>query len=485
MKKIFYPIALIAGIALANSLQAQCSIAQSSVIVNIKSVVNEPDGGCTAVFDFIFDLDDNNGNKWTHLHFWNANAYPTVDYSNGPGPTSSELNGGGTTPLLQTVSLDYHQGVNIVSPVYPADVSVIPQTSGITYTRTLISIGVTTNVTRYAINNISVHSHSCNPIDLRADVWSAQADNGKNVACGIRVVTIRADEPKMRGLIFCQTPRTYTASFQTKVDRDITFTAYKDVAPFGVFDAGDQLVIVDGPRTVTNTGDPAGITYNTFGPYSYTGGGVAGNFFDIWVVAKAVGIDNSNAIIITNTCAPLLVQFKSFTAVRNHTNVLLKWTTASEFNNTGFALERNTNGNWQEIAFVPSAANGGNSDIPLNYLYNDMNTVNGITQYRLRQVDFSMQSKYSNVVAVRGENQPGKIIVYPNPSGGTVNIVFETADVSRDVSLTDMAGRIISQWRGLTVNNMKIDNLKGGLYLLRVISIETGEQQVEKIVVAK
>ncbi len=481
MKKIFYPIVLITGIAFANNLQAQCNIAQSSVIVNIKSVVNEPDGGCTAVFDLTYDIDGNNGNKWSHLHFWDANAYPTIIYNNGPGPKSPDLNGGGTAPLLQTVSLDYQVGTNLVSGSYPPDNSIIPQTSGITYTRTAI----TGSITRFAVTNISVHSHTCSPIDLKADVWSSQADNGGNVHCGVNAITIRADEPKMRGLIFCQTPRTYSVSFQTKETKNITFTTYKDVAPFGVFDAGDQLVIADGPKIVTNTGDPTGVTYNTFGPYSYTGGDQPGNIFDIWVVAKAVGIDNSNAILITNTCAPLPVTFKSFTAVRNHTSVLLKWTTASEHNNSGFVVERNVTGSWQEIAFLPSGAIGGNSDLPVNYLYNDINTVNGITQYRLRQVDFSMQSRYSNVVAVRGESQPGKIIVYPNPSEGSVNIVFETAEVTRDVSLTDMAGRTITQWRGLTVNNIRIDNLKTGLYLLRVINIETGEQQVEKIVVAR
>jgi hypothetical protein len=289
----------------------------------------------------------------------------------------------------------------------------------------------------------------------------------------------------MRGLIFCQSPRTYSVSFQTKQTRDITFTTYKDVAPHGILDAGDQLVIVDGPRTITNTGDPAGVIYNTFGPYSYTGSGQPGNLFDIWVVAKAMGIDNSNAIIITNSCAPLPVIFKSFTAIRNQSGVLLRWTTASEQNNRGFAVERNTTGSWQEISFVPSLSNGGSSDIPLNYQYNDVNTEKGLTQYRLRQVDFGQQSKYSNIVSVRGENQPGKIIVYPTPSDGSVNIVFENPDVARDVLLTDMAGRTINQWRGLTVNNISIDNLQTGMYLLRVITIETREQQVEKIVVTR
>ncbi|MGB3153636.1 MAG: T9SS type A sorting domain-containing protein, partial [Chitinophagaceae bacterium] len=192
-----------------------------------------------------------------------------------------------------------------------------------------------------------------------------------------------------------------------------------------------------------------------------------------------------NAILITNTCAPLPVSFKSFTAVRNHSNVLLTWVTASENNNKGFAVERNNNGNWEQVAFVLSQASGGNSDIELNYVYNDFNNVKGITNYRIRQEDFDKKSKYSNVVAVRGENQVGRIIVYPNPSGGSVNVVFESADVTRDVYITDMMGRTLKQWKNLSANNLRIDNLNTGMYSLRVINTETGEQLVEKIIVNK
>jgi len=118
-------------------------------------------------------------------------------------------------------------------------------------------------------------------------------------------------------------------------------------------------------------------------------------------------------------------------------------------------------------------------------MYNDINPVKGITQYRLRQVDFNNQSKYSNVVAVVGEKQSDKIVVYPNPSDGTINVAFEMAGVARDITLTDMMGRVIKQWKGVIDNNLRIDNLQSGMYNLRVITIATGERVVEKIIVNK
>ena len=80
-----------------------------------------------------------------------------------------------------------------------------------------------------------------------------------------------------------------------------------------------------------------------------------------------------------------------------------------------------------------------------------------------------------------------KTIVYPNPSlsGSKVNVIFDEKDGMRDVSLIDMSGRVIRQWKGFTNNNLQIENLTAGLYNLRVILRETGEQGIEKIVVNK
>jgi hypothetical protein len=180
------------------------------------------------------------------------------------------------------------------------------------------------------------------------------------------------------------------------------------------------------------------------------------------------------------------VSYKSFTAARNHSIVALKWETSFEQNSSGFAIERNIRGTWEQVAFVPSQAPDGNSNSALSYQYNDANNVKGITQYRLRQVDLDARSKYSEIRAVRGEGQAGNTIVYPNPSfDGRVSIVFEDATVSRDASLSDMAGRILKQWKGITNNNIQIDNLTPGMYSLRIVVPETGEQSVEKIIVSK
>jgi type IX secretion system substrate protein len=191
--------------------------------------------------------------------------------------------------------------------------------------------------------------------------------------------------------------------------------------------------------------------------------------------------------ILTNACATLPVNLKFFNATRANTNVDLVWATATEENNKGYYIQRKIGaGAWVTIAFVPSQAFGGNSFSLLRYEYTDNNPTKGITQYRLRQVDIDGKIAVSNIRAVRGMAQRSNVIIYPNPSNdGKVNVVFEDVNVVRNVSLMDMSGRMLKQWRNVTNNNIQIDNLTPGFYSVRIENTETGELVVEKIVVNK
>lgn len=191
-----------------------------------------------------------------------------------------------------------------------------------------------------------------------------------------------------------------------------------------------------------------------------------------------------NTIIIQES--PLPVVFASFTARRSGPAVLLNWQTASEQNNSGFSVERFANGNWQEVGYVASQSQAGNSDAVLSYNFTDPNTIKGISQYRIRQVDLDGRSKASDIRIVRGEGVLGKTVIYPNPSlDGKVNVVFEDATTARDITVVDMTGKVVKQWRAVTGNNLQVENLPAGIYSLRVIGVETGEQTVEKFVINK
>jgi len=183
----------------------------------------------------------------------------------------------------------------------------------------------------------------------------------------------------------------------------------------------------------------------------------------------------------------LPVAFGAFTATRSNSVVALKWTTATESNNLGFEIQRLVgSGSWQTLSFVATQAAQGNSATDLTYTYTDLNQTKGITQYRIKQIDIDKRSKYSEIRAVRGEGQKGKTIVYPNPTNdGKVNIIFEDVNGNRDVSVSDMTGRVVKQMKGITTNNIVVNNLTAGIYTVRIVNNETSEQEVQKFVVNK
>ncbi len=246
---------------------------------------------------------------------------------------------------------------------------------------------------------------------------------------------------------------------------------YADRGTGGILDGADSLL---GSVTFTTVAE-AGKTL------------VIPQTVNLMVVYKTQRGCFDKVISVVNTCAPLPVGLSSFSASRNLDAVMVRWTTAFEQNNNGFAVERNTNGSWEQIGWVASAALNGNSSDNLSYSFVDRtNNFKSISQYRLRQVDIDTKATYSDIRTVRGDGQVGKITIYPNPSGdGKVNILFDDANVTRNISISDMSGRMIKEIRSISNNNITISNLQPGMYTVKIAVPETGEQVVQKIVVNK
>jgi hypothetical protein len=177
------------------------------------------------------------------------------------------------------------------------------------------------------------------------------------------------------------------------------------------------------------------------------------------------------------------VTFKAFNASRKSSAVSLSWTTASEQNNKGFTVQRNVRGTWEDVSFIPSASNGGNSSTDLTYTFTDANNEKGISQYRVQQIDYDGKFSYSDIRAVRGAGA-ARIVVYPNPSpNGNTSLMFDDDNAVRDVFVSDGQGRIVKQYKQTTGNILLIDQLSKGFYTIRVVNRNTGASDVEKLVV--
>ncbi len=195
----------------------------------------------------------------------------------------------------------------------------------------------------------------------------------------------------------------------------------------------------------------------------------------------------------------LPISLTSFDADRlNNSTVSLNWKTAVEQNNKGFEVQRsdvNDNSRLQTISFVPSKSVNGNGTTPLKYQFEDTNSSQNVTFYRLAQVDIDGRRTYSNIVAVKGispDVENGSLLVIPNPSSGSMLTVQYKLIQQGNVTLkiTDLQGNILQnvsisgQSEGIhkyLFNNL---NLSSGFY---IATLELNNQIIrrEKFIVTR
>ncbi|MCC6938810.1 MAG: hypothetical protein IT226_11365 [Flavobacteriales bacterium] len=135
---------------------------------------------------------------------------------------------------------------------------------------------------------------------------------------------------------------------------------------------------------------------------------VAANFTSALVAGNETpGAPNNaaNLAFINTFACSLPIELFSFTAASLEDRVRVEWSTASETNNAVFVVERAADA--QHFETVGTVPGGGNSLILRNYIFDDPRPINGVSYYRLRQIDTDGSGSVSQVVAVdRGREEP-------------------------------------------------------------------------------
>lgn len=466
----------------SKSTMAQCTV--SNIFVQNITVIGGTPTSCTVKFDVTFNIEDNNGNKFIFIHAWLQNDYP--DYfkcENGQSTNNGAFAAPQFADLVKSfinVGLDNTGDTPVVLTSYPPDASV-PLVTMDGASKVILPDG-SANITLYGV--VATSPVSCvTPVVIVADLWSSQSATAQRahcVNCGIRS---SAGYLSAFGFVNCFA-NSYTGAFTNNTSTAISgyYQVYADINNDGYFTiTTDTLIQSSTTFTVAGSGS---LPISGSVPLANS----SQSLFVVVTQTTGAATDASRVFLFpAAACGPLPVSFLSFDVNRiNKTDVLVKWETATEENNRGFVLQRKTgNSAWEQAAFVPSRAIGGNSNSTLSYSFTDLNNSKALTQYRIQQIDFNGKTNISGIRVVRGEGQEEKMIIYPNPSSnGRVMIVFNENKLVRDIILVDMHGRRVKQWRGLTDNNLEIDKLTSGVYLLKVISRESGEQSSTKIVVS-
>ena len=193
---------------------------------------------------------------------------------------------------------------------------------------------------------------------------------------------------------------------------------------------------------------------------------------------------------LTGAGNALPVELISFTAKAvNNQFIQLNWSTATEINNEGFAIERSEDGiNFEKIAYIKG---NGNSNITNQYSYQDSKVNEGIYYYRLKQNDYDGASEYSPIrnASITGRNQIVLSQFIPNPATeeSKLNIIL-SKEAKIKVIIVDELGREVSEREETRAEgNQSIifntENLAAGIYTAK-ISVQ-GEEYTRKLVIKK
>jgi hypothetical protein len=224
--------------------------------------------------------------------------------------------------------------------------------------------------------------------------------------------------------------------------------------------------------------DPAGVWY-----MSATSGTAPGPF-----TCDPARITNLSGTYVTATIdaspgvsnTPIPVELMSFKGTSTANGNKLNWITASEQDNSHFEIERSMdNRNFKKIADVKGV---GTTQTRQYYSFVDENAASNLSYYRLKQVDYSGDFKYSNIVAITKSGKAAAFKAYPSVTHSNLTLEYKNIGNDAQVSVINILGRAIMTQK-LTdtegVQTMDVSRLPNGFYFVRLTAGST--QLVQRI----
>jgi hypothetical protein len=195
----------------------------------------------------------------------------------------------------------------------------------------------------------------------------------------------------------------------------------------------------------------------------------------------------------------LPVEMTSFTAtIQGSSNVVLKWSTATEVNNNGFEIERREVNNdrssvmsWKKVGFVAGAGTG---NVPKDYTFTDKDITPGMHVYCIKQIDNDGIFKYSASVQIDA-GVIGKsfqlLSNYPNPFNPVTQIYFSVPeDGYASLKVYNILGQdVATLYNGIAQSGHYIattfnaGNMASGVYFSRLVY--NGKSLTQKMFLTK
>ncbi len=159
-------------------------------------------------------------------------------------------------------------------------------------------------------------------------------------------------------------------------------------------------------------------------------------------VTDAVGCTATQAVTVSY-CPPVVlpITYMYYKAYYADGKGIVKWATAQEEQAKQFMIERSVNG--IDFYLLGSVAAHGTTAQQNKYVFTDHNPSEGVNYYRLKQLDFSDETKFSNIVSINVPVVGSIQVMRTSWEGDKLNVSLNNLSESTGftASLTDMNGR--------------------------------------------
>ncbi|WP_044210669.1 T9SS type A sorting domain-containing protein [Flammeovirga sp. OC4] len=257
-----------------------------------------------------------------------------------------------------------------------------------------------------------------------------------------------------------------------------------DTGSYADMGSSPSVDIFNGGNGIGATNDSPSFTENTTEHDIFGGGNATGAGSDTYEDLHLPGVTvmsvfyggnakgDASASTMVDDFGDLPVELGTFEVLNIQGKAVIKWQTLWEINNDYFEVERSLNRrSWKVVKKVKGV---GNSNASIAYQTEDEYPLNGLSYYRLKQVDFDGTTSYSEMKTFStSKTFEIELVAYPNPLEEQLTILVDQVYHSR-VQLFTITGQIVhfdsieSKEGSMTI---ALPFLERGMYILKVANV--------------